>query len=797
MKFCLPFCLGIIAGWRWNPPPGPVILLLGAATLAALLARIIRRDNPVFPPLLLCAVFLLGIGKIGCDAGRTEPDDIARLLPADTSVILEATLSDDALISGRSVRCLADAERCGTDGRMFGVSGVVQISMRSDRCDRETVAAMTVGQRLRLRGILSAPPRARNPGEFDMELYFRLNGISARFFADSAGPESLCGRRDPDPIDRCVIPVRSACSRALDSLIGGEEANFLSGLLLGERRSIPLEIKNEFINAGVMHILAVSGLHVAIVAMILLILFQLLRLPEKATLLLTILALCYYNFFTGNTASVTRSVIMGSVVLGGRMMERRSDIYNALAVSAAVILLIDARQFFQAGFQLSFAAVFSLVYLYPKVYGLRSLLPAGIRKHRIVEWFCAAAAVSVAAGLGTLPFTAFYFGKIPVIGFLANLVAVPLSNVILAVGMLTLAIWFAAPVPGVIYAAATRGLTTLFLHVVAFFGDLPFAYIAGRFSITASIGYYAVLALLINLRKPLFRKYILQVLLLLATGIVWWHIFRPSAGYLTVTCIDIGQGDAILLELPDGKKMLVDTGPVTPSVDAGSRFIAPLLRWKNIGTLDAIVLTHPHSDHIGGVPSLLRTICVKKLYDSALPEQTDLHKEYLRLIDSLGLPHEHLFRGMQIGMSEQVRIYVLHPDSSALIIEPGTHINLNNTSVVLKVVYGSSSIFLVGDIEHGVELNLVNRYGDWLKCDVLKAGHHGSNTSSSPEFLTSVDPGDVVISVGTRNKFHHPSPDVLRRYEVAGYRYYRTDQLGAVVFRTDGSRWEHVEWRNE
>ncbi len=793
MKFCLPFLTGVVAGWVYPVPlVYPALLFVFLSLLYILVAR--RGPLQGYSAInFFCLVAVAGTIKIIYDCGRTETRDVARYVRTDRRCLIEGKVSDLPVLSDGMMKFGIATRRIVVADSVAEVGGDVQVSLLRDLVSPGMLESLSYGKAVWVAGTISAPPPRRNPGDFDMKYFFRLNGISARFLADTFVVGR--GKAGGSFTASCVYPVRHAASVALDSMVGGDEGNFLKGLLLGERSTIPLDLKNEFINAGVMHILAVSGLHVAIVAMILLILFRIIRIPEKPATVMTILVLCYYNFLTGSAASVTRSVVMASVFLLGKLLERKTDIYNTLAVSAIVIVAFDAKQFFQAGFQLSFVAVFSLVYLYPRMSRMDVIFPSKIRTMAITRGFVAALSVSLAAGVGTLPFTALYFGKISVISFVANLVAVPLSNVILAVGMLSVALWFVIPWVGLIYGAATKVLTVVFLWIVAVFGKLPFAYYPVRFSVWSSLLFYTIVGLIVGIQKKGVGKYCLIGLLSVSTLIVWWPLVVPSPGVLRITLLDVGEGDAICAEFPGGTTVLVDCGPKTSVTDAGARYVEPFLRWKGKRSCDAVFLTHPHSDHIGGVPYLLRNISVGVLYSSGLPPQNGLDSEYQRIADSLPVRREILRQGEIVRFGAAVRVYILYPDDGIRASVAGRGVNLNNQSVVLKVVYGKSSILLVGDAEEDVEQRLIRRYGSFLRSDILKAGHHGSNTSSSQAFLEGVQPSVALVSVGINNKFQHPSPDVLRRYTLKGCRYFRTDEGGAVVFESDGDRWEVVDWK--
>ena len=797
VKFLAPFMTGIALGWHW-PFSGPVALCaLFVASSVLIVIAIIGRPAPMRPLFLFLLILLFGILKITYDSRIAPADAIADEIKPGQRCVVRGAVTDLPDLTRPFVRFVVEAESIRTGDEGFrSVSGGILVSAAREGTDSVNFAAFVYGSRVVLTGELARPLRARNPGEFDQRAYLHLNNIDARMFLAPGELTAIGPPSKSDYLANFVAPVRRSVGIRIDRLIGGTESRFLKGLITGDRGGIPMEVKTAFINSGVMHILAVSGLHVAIVVMILLALLQAARVPEIPRIIVTCLLLVYYNFLTGGAASVTRSVLMAIVFLGGKLSQRKPDFYNTLAVSALPILLIDSKQFFDPGFQLSFAAVFSLVYLYPRLDAMCKLLPHAFRQISPLMYALSAFCVSLSAGIGTLPFTSYYFGKISIVGIAANIIVVPLSNVILAAGMLAVALSYVWGWLASVYAGATGFLTNALLYSVEYFGSLPFAYLTSHFTFWSSVLFYGGLGIAIGMTRPGSRKTALIALFISADVFLFVDILRPvGPGTLRVTFLDVGQGDAELVELPGGRKLLVDAGPKNTSGDAGERFVGPFLAREGIGKINAIVLTHPHSDHLGGIPYLLRHFGVGEVVDAGSGANSSLYREYVHVIDSLAVPRRIVRAGFTLDAAEGVRLYVLHPSGRFAARDTLKHGNLNNQSVVLKLVYERTSLLLAGDAEREAEERMVAVYGDWLRCDGLKAGHHGSITSSSEPFLDRVRPSVAVVSVGARNKFRLPSERVLRRFAERGVEYFRTDESGAVVLESDGEKWSVVDWR--
>jgi len=287
--------------------------------------------------------------------------------------------------------------------------------------------------------------------------------------------------------------------------------------------------------------------------------------------------------------------------------------------------------------------------------------------------------------------------------------------------------------------------------------------------------------------QPRYRLRWAAVILVVVNILVWRSALAGRD--LRVTVLDVGQGDAIHLALPDGRHMLVDAGMRTPRFDYGERIVVPYLRGQGSGYIDAAVISHPQADHMGGLLYLLEHLRVGEIWDTPNRYKSRLYSHLHAIADSIGVPVHRFTAGETVQLGA-VDVFVLSPD----VFQLANTWNINNASLVLKVQYGATSMLFMGDAERGVELRLL-AYGDFLQTDWLKVGHHGSGTSSMPAFLNACRPSGAVISVGKANVYRHPSPEALARLEQAASLVSRTDRDGALVLRSDGREWRVVDWR--
>ena len=276
------------------------------------------------------------------------------------------------------------------------------------------------------------------------------------------------------------------------------------------------------------------------------------------------------------------------------------------------------------------------------------------------------------------------------------------------------------------------------------------------------------------------KSKILLLLLLLSASLIWTAVLYKPAHLLRATFLDVGQGDAIFLQFPRGGNMLIDGGRGGRD-DMGKRVVA-YLRRQGVKRIDILLLTHPHDDHVGGLITVLKNFSVGLVLDSGQVHTSYFYEEFLGLVEEKQIPYQIIRAGEEIKGFKGVKLLVLHPPPYLL---EGTGSDLNNNSLVLKITYGKVSLLLTGDIEKEAEERLL-RYGHYLKSTIIKVPHHGGGTSSTPSFLDLVNPRVAIISVGRRNPFRHPSPQVLQRYEERDVKIYRTDRQGAIILTSDG-----------
>ncbi len=793
VKFCLPFLSGILIGWQFS---FSLWYLLGFLILLFLIVAIslifFKESSQTLQLLIISLLFALGIFKITIDAKHIPNNQVERFIELHNWVTVEAVVTDPPKIKNENIQFVIEAEKIFMDNNIIKTFGGVLVSIGRDRLTERFIDSLIYGTKIQVFAQLVYPGSVRNPGEFDLRNYLNINDIYARIFFEDGNEIKIIDKSGNPFFSEVVFPLRGSIGEKLDEFIGGEEAKFLKGIIIGDRSEIPYEVKETFVNAGVMHILAVSGLHVGLITLIILALLIAVRVPEKPRILITCLFLIFYIFLTGQSPSVVRATIMAVIVLSSMMFERKIDVFNSLAIAALIILFFDAKQLFHPGFQLSFVAVISIVSLYPKISSVKNILPTNIKSNPVITAVIGLFSVSTAAAIGTLPFTSFYFGKISIIGLAANLLIVPLTGLVLACGIVTVASAFMWQFLGSIYAEATKLVAGFLLKSVSILGSQPFSYINSNFTIWSGILFYIFVGFLFSLSRGVIFKRSLFFILIVLNIWIYHFIFFAEEDKLRVTFLDVGQGDAIFLQFADGKNMLIDAGPKTVYRDAGARFILPFFKKSGVKKIDLIVNSHPHHDHLGGVPFILRNMKVDRIIDAGSFEKTEIFNEYERLIDSLQIKRGKVGRGDTILISENVRIYILHPFGY---FDTTNIKDLNNQSIVKKIVFGNTSLILTGDAEIKSENEIINQYGDFLKAGILKIGHHGSKTSTGESFLQYVNPQQAVISVGHLNKFNHPSNEVLERLTNKGINIYRTDLSGAIIFKSDGVKWTRVHWR--
>ncbi len=793
---------GVVLAERWGGTPVAWGCTSGGLALLALLPRPRRRLVSLarLGQTLLLAAACVALGGAVMAAHQTvSPRDISRLLPPgrEADVTLDAVVVGLPVVRPSGTRLRVDVSRVVLPSGPVAASGRVEVTLAQPYGrPPEAYGAFRPGDRLRLTGTLRPPPAHRNPADFDRGRWLRRQRVTATLRAVQAADVRFLGHH-LGPLDALVERVRARTEAAFARFVPTEAGrSFQTALVLGDRRGLDDDVRDAFARTGLMHLIAVSGLHVLLVGLLLYRLLKglLLRLGAPLRTVdavragVTLGVLVVYALLTGGSASVVRAVVMTALVVGGDVLQRPSPPLNALGVAALVLLLFDPMQVFDVGFGLSFAAVAGLVVLTPV---LTQAVPARWRERRAVRAFTSAVMTTLGATLATLPLLLYSFGRLPIGGLALNLIAIPLTNAAFSAGLLTALFggW-----PGL--AAPFGAMADVLARAVVAFteaGDAGLGGLAYEGYVTRGLVLAALTAGLLSLAAWEWPRGRVRLALLgLAFGVaaLWQGVLRGEARpHLELVFFDVGQGDALLVRTPSGRTLLVDAG--SSESDAARRTILPHLRRYGLSHLDAVVVTHPHDDHEGGVAALLRAGRVRGLYRNADTLRSPSRRRTQRLADSLRVPVRVLTAGDTLALDPDVRIAVLAPARGF----PAQ--STNDGSLVLQLTYGATRVLLLGDAETPSETALVARYGALLQSDVIKVGHHGSRTSSSGPLLRAARaPGcTAVVSVAARNVYRLPGPEVVQRWRRTCRRTHLTSANGALWLRSDGRTVTKQTWR--
>lgn len=637
------------------------------------------------------------------------------------------------------------------------------------------------GDVVSVRVVLRRPAPASNPGAFDYRAWLRRQGITATGFVRYARHFEVIGHDPPNPFMHAASVLRGVVQRGLFGALPSDDAAVATAIVLGDRRLLPPETEEQFRRAGVSHLLAVSGLHVGFFAFAVYAALRALRVPALGRTAAAVVAAWLYVLATGGRPPAVRAGVMATAGIVADGLGRSRDSPSALAAGALALLIDNPLLLFDVSFQLSVAATAAIVWGARSLRRILARLPGPV---------AGAVAVTLAAQLGVAPLLAHTFHQLSLVGLAGSLVGTPIASLLVPVGLVTGIAHAVSPTLAGWTAALARLLVGVLLALTRWLAALPWAmvdvappsplFVAGWW-----LFWWGALRTGVSARRR--RRSVLTAAVLLAVGL-WAPLVSGAADELVMIVLDVGQGDAMFIQTPDGVTALIDGGGTVsasgdPMSNPGLSVVLPYLRRVGVGAVDVVINTHPDEDHLQGLLPILSQRPVSLAVDPGQEASGPSWPQYVRIVGERDVVRWIARAGDTIRLGRDTVLEVLHPDR----LMRGTRSDTNNNSVVIKLVHGQTAALLTGDIEDEAQLELLRRGVD-LRADVVKVPHHGSRWSLVPAFYEAVGAEVAVIPVGGNN-YGHPAPEVVATLADMGMRVYRTDEDGAVILTSDGTRW--------
>jgi competence protein ComEC len=832
------FACGIWLGMHWQVSPALWGWAAALLALCAITAVAIRSLRPAQLSALLALVCAGAFARVATPSPHlyAPPSEFFRedpeTLREEKVEIVAHVTNDGALLAIDESRERFDMETESIE--LDGTKFLQPVGIRATVYDADG-APLEYGERIHLLAKLRLPRNFGNPGAFDYEGYLRGHGITTLASVKSEDIEVLPGTSG-SRMGFWRSRVRNSILKHLrqKDLWNQEDAALFSAMIMGDDSMLLRDVREEFQQTGVYHLLVVSGMNVALLAFAIFWLTRRLRLPEWPASLLTIAFSVFYAYIAGMGVPIMRAVFMLSLFLAARLLYRDRSGLNATGFAALVVLALSPTALFDAGFQLTFLALLGItgisvpllertsnpyrqalehldsmgydLSLDPKVaqfrLDLRLILGRlsqffGARLARILVTGAASAVLmlyelglvsAVTQAAVVLPMRA-YFHRAAILGLAANVLVLPLAGVMLNTGVAAIALSYVS-MP---FAKLAAWVAAVSLHwTLACVHSLSQLHVSqwrvpDPTPLLVLLGATGILLALAAVRRRRAIAFFGVAALFVSSGVVAVYCSRAKIerGKLEITAIDVGQGDSLLVVSPEGRTMLIDGGgsiiPVLSEFDFGEDVVAPYLWSRGLEKLDVVVLTHAHADHLGGLPRIVEDFHPLELWVGINRSSPDLLNFY-EIASANHIPVQKHTAGEEFDWGG-TKIRVLWPPSDW---QPKPN-RENNDSLALFIGYNETRALLTGDLEEKMERFVAT---ESPRADLLKVAHHGSATSTTPELLAAVHPRFGVISVGYHNPFHHPAQRVLDRLRYGHVQIYRTDLQGAVTFLLDGKQVE-------
>lgn len=724
-------------------------------------------------------------------------DHLRSVMSGQSELYLEAVLLHEPEKLPNRTRWYLRAERIWHPAGAQEVSGNLLLNVRYLRREWH------YGDRIRAQLRPAVPKDSGNPGGFNYATYLARRSIYAVAFLESDQKIELV-QRAPSPVRGMIESLRREIRRYIQDHFGAETGALMKALVIGDMGEITRKMRTDFTAAGVNHVLSISGLHVAMLGLVVFWLvrkvgslnsYLLLRCNLiKIATFCSFVAVVFYTALAGAMVPTVRSAIMIGVYELAVMLDREEEVLTSLAFAALLIGLVWPGVIADISFQLSFLAVFSISWGMRRIAGGFTAPPRDqLPQER--SWLSPKlraiwphVAVPLLATIGTGPLIAHYFGHLSLAGFVSNPIIVPIVGFVvvplgLGISFLSL-LWPEWLAPLITVTEWTLWVTGL---LVDWFANLPFAHIGVPVpNLWEVAALYLFLASFFWLRRSRYgvAAVVITSAVLITDGAYWWRE-RWARKELRVTHLNVGQGEAAVVEFPGAKTLLIDAGgTATGEFDTGEAIVGPFLRSRKILKVEYLLVSHPRIDHYGGMAAIVKEFSPQEFWSGSAKARTRRFEELDEILDGSSVKRIVLNNREPCRLIEKVKLCFLYPP-------PGRS---DDASVVLRLEYGNFRLLFSGDIDKRDE-NLLAEKPEEIASEVLKVARHGSATASTAEFLSAVSPKLAVVSGTARNASPGAKEEVTQRFRTIGAEILRTDEDGAVAIVTDGNeiRYESVK----
>ena len=630
---------------------------------------------------------------------------------------------------------------------------------------------LKIGNSIEIQGVINNFNRASNPGVFDERNFYNSLGFKYKIYIDEV---KIIDHRYNYLKENLYI-VKENLKNTLYKISDDKEASIFSGIVLGEKSNIDKNIKELYRANGIAHILAISGLHIAIVGISI---YKILRkkLMIESSVAISVFVVFMYVAMTGFSPSAIRAFIMFGIKMLADIFGRTYDILTAVSVAGICMVVSNPDIIINTGFQLSFVAVLSI--------GV--FLPVIKKEEFIKNKFLESILVSFCINLGTLPILAYSFFEISTYSTLINIFVLPLIGTVVYAGLFAGILGTITLKAGIFIIGIGTYILKFYEYFCVLFSKLPYSLVIVGRPVIFSIAFYYITLFL----SPLFlkmkdkRKKLISLILILTFLFSLIYLKLPTN--LTITILDVGQGDGIIIELPGNINYLIDGGSLD-NKNVGEYVLKPVIKSKGIKKIDSWFITHSDEDHINGLIEFLENyknfnIEIENIIFSNILLQDKDIKKVIEIANLENIKTYFLNRGDKI-LKNKVEIECIYPNDNTVFDDE----DKNNSSMVLTLKYHDFDIFFAADIDENAEQKILE-YNILKKYDILKVAHHGSKNSTGIEFINAINPEISIVSCGENNIFGHPHDELINRLQDYGVINYITMNSGAIEIKTNGEK---------